>query len=312
MVCAIAFSEKTNRVYFFPLGQDQLRWEDIGNSNDSLKIFGKIRSGNIHATGNNYSTEDGNITRAVIGYDGNGYALTNDCKHLYKFTDDAIPVITDLGPLEYDHDYKPLAAATENYGGDIVGLTDGNLLLITGTGRLFFIDVKTRLTTFLLRVRGLPKYVILSGAAVNDQNQLILSGSHGSDGYYIVKINHEAVAGRIKNSQMPASVSDLASPNFLTLPAKPGKTGQKVSIHPNPVQEGSFMVFMNAQERGNYTLKISDENGKAVSSMKINAIGGKTAFRQLLPKGLASGMYYFVLYNDNNEIVYHDKILVLH
>jgi hypothetical protein len=309
MACGIAYSKKTNRVYFFPLGKNELGWIDINDSSDSVKKFGKITSNQIYTSQDNYSTEDANVSRATMGLNGKGYAITNDGKHLYEFTDEDVPVITDLGPLEDSSENENHACEQNNWGGDIVGLTDGNLLLITGNGKIFSIDIKTREATFLFTIKGLHKNIIISGAAVDDQNQLIISGSHGGDGFYKVTIGFGASATKVENTQMSYSVSDLTSANLLTLPEKVKGFLGNVTIDPNPIQNNSFKILMNGTEAGNYSLRISDQNGKAIASSQFEVSSANAVIEQSIPV-LPAGIYYFLIYDSKNEVVFHDKILV--
>lgn len=311
MASGIAYAKKTSRVYFFPFGTNELRWVELGNDTDLIKQFGKIKSGNIHI--NNDKIEPGNshVSRATIGNNGNGYAITNDGGHLYEFTDEAIPIIKDLGVLVYNSRNDERLSSKENWEGDIVGLTDGNLLLITGSGKLFFINIKTRETTFLFKIKGLQKNVILSGAAVDAQNQLIVSGSHGADGFYKIKINQEAIATQLKDSQLPYSLSDLSSENMLSLPANMQQTLREAAILPNPIQDGSFTILINTDIKDSYVLEITDQNGKIISRNGFKTTNkGKSYLKKSLPRNLATGFYYFVIYNSSNNIILNDKILV--
>lgn len=81
-VAASAYDNRSGRLYFMPMKMAELRWMETDVKNQSPKFF------TINSKTLEFSTpgESSQITRMVIGADGNGYALTNDGNHLIKFS----------------------------------------------------------------------------------------------------------------------------------------------------------------------------------------------------------------------------------
>lgn len=311
MSCAIACSPKTGRIYFFPLGKNELNWIERCNSADSAKSFGSVTSSSLLASGNTYPNDPGNVTRATIGANGRGYAITNDGQHLYEFTDDLVPVITDRGALIDHPENKKSVYEEEYWGGDIAAMSDNNLLLVTGNGNIFSIDITTKQTKLIFRIKGLQKKLIVTGVAVDEQNQLVVAGSHGWDGFYKVAINGEAIASKIPNTEKPYSVSDLTSPNLLTLYKKtPVDKTITASVFPNPILNNSFKIQLENAVPGKYRFRIYDQYGKQVEASEVLIGSGKFTSSENIHCSLSSGIYYFSIFDLKGQVISREKILV--
>src|SRR6185503_11770597 len=93
---AMAYDKKHERLYYTPMGINQLRYIDL--KSNKIYYFENEPFGTVTHVGDGANQ----ICRMVIASDGNGYALTNDGNHLIRFTTDKNPVITDLGALTDD------------------------------------------------------------------------------------------------------------------------------------------------------------------------------------------------------------------
>ncbi len=81
----------------------------------------------------------------VIAPDDYGYTITNDGTHLIRFTTNGSPILTDLGDLQDDPMNKEMTihSICANSGGDLVADDDGHLYLITGSNKVFKVDIAT-------------------------------------------------------------------------------------------------------------------------------------------------------------------------
>ena len=95
---ACAYDKKHDRLYYTPMGINQLRYIDLKSNTPRIYYFEDEPFGAL----NGPRDIPNQITRMVIASDGNGYALTNDANHLIRFTTKKSTVITDLGPLTDD------------------------------------------------------------------------------------------------------------------------------------------------------------------------------------------------------------------
>ena len=174
-VAAIAYDRKANRLYYTPMNIDQLRYIDLFTM-ESFDVTDQFFS----KAGRYDFRNAGPINRMVIAPDDYGYTITNDGTHLIRFTTKGSPVLTDLGDLVDDPQNKEMTihSICTNSGGDLVADDAGHLYLITGSNKVYKVDIATKKTSWLATVSGLPQKFTTSGAAVSeDGKQLIVSSS---------------------------------------------------------------------------------------------------------------------------------------
>ena len=182
-VAAMAYDKKNNRLYYTPMFIDQLRYIDL----KTMKVFyvtDKAFTGMPQK-----SSDQGNIvTRMVIASDGNGYAMTNDGMHLIKFTTNKKLTITELGALVDDPANKGVSVhnSCSSFGGDMVADDDGGLYVFSARNHVFKVDVETKIATHLGVISGLPNGFTVNGAAVNDNNQVIVGSAMEASSYFTV------------------------------------------------------------------------------------------------------------------------------
>src|SRR5215203_4513963 len=75
---AMAYDKKHERLYYTPMGINQLRFIDLKAKTPKIYYFEEEPFGVLSGP----HDIPNQITRMVIAADGNGYALTNDAKHL--------------------------------------------------------------------------------------------------------------------------------------------------------------------------------------------------------------------------------------
>ena len=317
-VAAIAYDKKNNRLYYTPMFIDQLRYIDL----KSMKVFYVTDQ---PLTGMSEKTSDqGNIvTRMVIASDGYGYAMTNDATHLIRFNTGKNLLIEDLGTIVDAQENKGVSIhnSCSSYGGDMVADNDGNLYVISARNNVFKINIESRVATHLGAVTGLPANYTINGAAVDDNNKLIVSSAINGDSYFTVDPNTLVATAYRIGSEVWRS-SDLANSNLLntkktnTLPEMvtrvvPSDFGtNKLQVYPNPVVNNQFTVVLSQLEAGNYTLKVTDVMGREVVARNIVISAEEQTENVKLDPASAKGVYMVKVIDKNSSTVLTKKLIV--
>jgi hypothetical protein len=314
-VAAIAYDRKFNRLYYVPMNDDHLRYIDLATMvtySVAEKTFSKA---------GNYVFQPGDpITRLVIAPDDFGYTITNDGNHLIRFTTNGTPAITDLGNLTDDphNNEMTIHSSCANAGGDMVADNAGNLYLVTASNRVFKVNVKTRLATYVAIIGGLPAQFTTNGAAVDENGKLIVSSSIYTDACFIVDPQTWKVIPGTVNHQL-YGVADLASSNVLrtkkTAPSVfviswPLKQAGKVKVFPNPVLFDEVSVQFAGLPPGNYTIELVNALGKTVIQQKAIISGNVQTEVLQIPTITAQGFYYIRILNKKQDIVSIQKLAV--
>jgi hypothetical protein len=180
---ALAYDKKHDRLYYTPMGINELRYIDMKSKTTRVYYFEGESFGALKSRGD----VPNQITRMVIGSNGKGYALTNNADHLIEFETDKKPEVKDLGPLVDDAANGVNSIhSTGNYGGDIIADAFGGLYLIGANAKVFKIDVKTLTATYKGRIKGLPAGFSTNGAAVekDGEGSVVVCSSTSTSGYY--------------------------------------------------------------------------------------------------------------------------------
>jgi len=322
-VAAAAFDITTHRLFFATMHTNELYAVNL-NSNNAAPI----KVADLHINDPFIShPEENNISRMVIGADGNGYALTNDAEHFFSFATTGQQVkFRDLGSLKDapDNGQNSVHAFCTGWGGDLVADKYGYLYLINIYNKVFKIDVNSREATFMGTIQGLPAGFYTNGAAVDDNGKVILSCSTYGKGYYLLDISSLAATAITGKNTDVYNASDLASSNLLfqdnkkdnyitTAPEKLDVDGSNISVWPNPVPVtgNTFNVAFNALDKGDYIVQLVDMDGKVVVSRPVK-LGSK---RQTIPinygSGISGGLYVVQVLNSNNVTQTARKIFIL-
>jgi len=337
---ALAFDRKHDRLYYTPMGINELRYIDLKSGNIYYfqdESFGPLK---------NRHDVPKHITRMVIASDGNGYALTNDAKHLIQFTTGKKPKITDLGSLTDDPSNGVFSVHNRDcYGGDMIADVDKNLYLITASRNVFKISLETRVATFMGTIRGLPKGFTTNGAAVEEGSKVIVTSSVLTQGYYRFDLN-TMQAEKISGETSVYNASDLANGNLAfdkkkknrkekEITRNPGKpettdvvqTDQQdqtkpqpgvasenlknsITIFPNPVTNGLVKLSFNDQPQGRYTIQFMDVAGKIISQQQVRVNNKVQVVEYQLPPMTVAGNYLINVVNEANEVTSVNKIVV--
>ena len=319
-VAAMAYDKKNNRLYYTPMFIDQLRYIDL----KTMKVYYVTDQA---FTGKPVKSSDqGNIvTRMVIASDGYGYAMTNDATQLIRFTTGKNLSITDLGTIADDQANKGVSIhnSCSSYGGDIIADDAGNLFVFSARNQVFKINLETKVATHLGTISGLPNGFTVNGAAVTNDNKVLVSSAMLASSYFTVDMKSLSatpytIAGTVWQS------SDLANGNLLNTGTQakgntvelisrntePNSGDGKIAIYPNPVTNNQFAIQFNELEAGQYTIQVTDVMGRQVLQQIVSVAGEKQTQTVRLNASSSKGVYLVKVTDHANRSVYNTKIVV--
>jgi hypothetical protein len=313
-VAAIAFDHRTNRLFYVPMSDDMLRYIDLS----TMKVYGEPEL-SFGKAGNYTFRSSDPLNRLVITPEGYGYTITSH-NRLIRFTTNNKPSLTDMGELKDDPHNKEntIYNTCSNLGGDMVADDAGNLYLITAGNRVYKIDIKTRLTTYLATITGLPAAFTTNGAAINEKGNLLISSSIYTEASFIV--DHKTW----RASPSPAiqdlyGIADLASSNVLNVKksnpsvvffGKPLLKTGNIRVYPNPVLFDEVNIQFNDLPIGKYTIELADALGRKVIQQKVQVIRQSQTALIKIPTVTAQAFYYIRILSERNTLVSTHKLAV--
>jgi hypothetical protein len=320
MSAAVAYDKRHDKLFFATMRTGQLVWLDLkaNNGSPSFYTIQKTLVKNV-----DYNDEALNITRMTIGADGNGYALTNDANHLVRFTTGSKTIISDLGNLVDAESNNGISVHNKcsSWGGDIVADAFGNLYLFTASRNVFLIDPGTRIATFKGTVTNLSPSYTLNGAAVVNNNSVIIGSANTFEGYYSVNMK-DLSATKLSTQGQVYNASDLASCNLLHQDEKQNSVGvptlnnievignRLISIYPNPVSNGQIKITFDGNAAGKYKIALTDLQGRFIDSKDVYIKGaGQVEDFQMRTKQ-ASGVYMIKITDAANKSIFSDKLII--
>jgi hypothetical protein len=318
MVAAAAYDSKHDKLFFIPMRNGELRWLDMSSRSKDLK-FSSTQSTILSSV--NQNDEANNFTRMTIGADGNGYAITNDANHFIRFTTGKKTVITDLGNLIDAAGNTGISIHNKcsSWGGDIVADKFGTLYLFTASNTLFTIDVKTRIATFVGRIKNLAPSFTINAAAVDNDDNVIVGSANTFDGFYKLNVK-ELTAVKLNTSGQVFNASDLANSNLLyqshnsigsaELVQRETIGNEAVSIYPNPVLGSQFKITFDNTRRGEYNIALTDLQGRLVQTKQVFIKYGNQVETMQLKGKPAGGMYMIKITDSNKKPLFSDKIVI--
>ena len=323
MVAALAYDKNHDKLFFTPMRIGELRWLDLSAKGDVQQYY-TFRSpllGNVDLL----TDESNHITRMVIGADGNGYAITNDANHFYRFTTGKKVTISDLGNLIDAESNKGISVHNKctSWGGDMVADAYNKLYVITANHNVFTVDVDSRVATFTGTITGLPASFSTNGAAVDANGDIVVSSANSFEGYYKFKLNDYA-AVKIEGSDKMYNASDLANGNLLLQKEADAAKNMGVAslkditpslnadphVFPNPVTNNEFRVLFDGQKAGLYNVALTDLSGKPIMNQVVNVtIKGQVQTIRINTK-ISKGMYMVKVTDSDNKFVFTERIVV--
>ena len=319
---ACAYDSKHNRLYYTPMGINQLRYIELSGKSPRIFYFADEAFGQTA----NLQDEANHITRMVIGADGNGYALSNDGNHLMRFTTGKKPTITDLGNLVDDQANGGVSIHNRcsSWGGDMIADAFGKLYLVSAKQAVFEIDLSTRVATFKGYISGLPANYSTNGAVVDDEGKVIVGSAASTQGYYTVDLE-SLKATKIESKEKVYNTSDLANSNLALQKEADQKASavsaaailnrnivrnDNISMFPNPVTDGTFRVYFDNQAAGKYEVQLVDLRGRVITAQSVTIASKSQVQDMLVGSGIARGMYLVKVVDMKRKAVFSDKILV--
>jgi Secretion system C-terminal sorting domain len=318
MSAAIAYDQKHEKLFFASMHTGRLAWLDLRESS-ATPAFYTVSKPLVNQE--DFNDEALNITRMTIGADGNGYALSNDGNHLVSFTTGSKTIITDLGNLVDATSNQGISIHNKcsSWGGDIVADAFGKLYLFTATHSIYEIDIPTRIATYKGAVLNLPPTFSLNGAAVDADENVIVSSANSFDGFYKVDMKDYKATKMVTGGPV-FNASDLASSNLLrqgeakagpaTLPSLDVIGNRYVSVYPNPVSDGQFKISFDNAVAGTYKIELTDLQGRLLQNkvVYIKYPGQIENFK--LIKKEAHGLYLIKVSDAGNKNVFSDKLVI--
>lgn len=344
---ALAYDKKHDRLYYTPMGINELRYIDIKTNTTKVYYFEGEAFGALAGRGD----VPNQVTRMVFGADGKGYALTNNADHLIQFETDKKPEVKDLGPLVDDPANGVNSVHSGgNYGGDMIADAFGDLYLVGANAKVFKIDMKTMTATYKGRIKGLPAGFTTNGAVVekDGEGSVIVCSSTSTSGYYrfdLATLQSE----KASTGESVFNASDLANGNLAynkkkkhDEPVKQEPTKQEpqqeqttpptktenttttaeksapkqvqaeglITVFPNPVTTGVTRISFKDYANGRYQVQVMDISGKLLSTQPVT-IANKLQVEEIrLPQYIAKGSYMIKVVNEENKVVGVNPIIV--
>ena len=327
---AMAYDKKHERLYYTPMGINQLRYIDL--KSNKIFYFENEPFGTVTGLGDGANQ----ICRMVIASDGNGYALTNDGNHLIRFTTGKNPVITDLGALTDDaSNGTNTVHSRKGYGGDMVADASGNLYVLMANRNVFKVAINTKVASYMGAIKGLPDGFTTNGAMVEEGSKVIVASSESSIGYYRFDLT-TMQAEKVSTNVSVFNASDLAN-GVLAFEKKKKKdrkdevieeqkqpaaeeitrkspqeiiANNGIAIYPNPVTNGFVKVSFANQPAGRYHVDLIDIAGKLIQSREVNVSGNMQIEEVRIPKTLSGGSYLLKVTNVANNVSVTNKLVV--
>ena len=320
MSAAAAYDKRHDKLFFATMRTGQLIWLDLKNNSGSPSFY-TIQKPLINNV--DYNDESFNITRMTIGADGNGYALTNDANHLISFTTSNKTIITDLGNLVDAESNNGISVHNKcsSWGGDIVADAFGKLYLFSAGRNVFLIDPETRIATYKGTISNLSGTFTVNGAAVIDDDNVIVGSANTFEGFYKVDIN-KLSATKINTPGKIYNASDLASCNLLHQTEKQNSVGTPllenievignrfISIYPNPVTDGQIKITFDGNASGKHKIVLTDLEGRLIETKDVYIKGRGQVENFQLHRKQAGGMYMIKITDAASKAIFSDKLVV--
>jgi hypothetical protein len=318
MVAAAAYDRRHNKLFFTPMKIAELRWLDLSSRQGNQKFYAVqtqlLNTGNLNDEANQ-------ITRMVIGADGNGYAISNNANHFIRFSTGKKTVIADLGGLTDAPSNKISIHNKLSWGGDIVSDVQGTLYLFSAPQHVFVIDVKSKVATYVGKIKKLSPTYTVNGAAVDEDDNVVISSANTFEGFYKINVK-DLDAVKLSTEGQIFNASDLANSNLLFQNRHTNEVGTAdlvqreepksniVTVYPNPVLDNQFKVIFNNAKMGKYNIALTDIQGKVIMNKSVNIrVANQMEIVQMRTKP-AGGVYLIKVAGGDKKSVFTDKIVV--
>jgi hypothetical protein len=316
-VAAIAYDKKNDRLYFTPMFIDQLRYVDL----KTMKLYYVADQSFTGHKNLQHNDDGGVVSRMVIAPDGYGYAVTNDANNFVRFSTGKKFKVEQLGSLVDDPGNTGISIHNRcsSWGGDMVADDEGNLYLISASNSVFKINIDTKVAKWLGPIKGLPTGFTINGVAVTEDGNLLTGSQTYNKGWFVVDPK-SWISSPYKSPKGVYLTSDLANSNYLSthrtdialMEPKQSALSNAVQIYPNPVDIGTnqFKLQFNKLTPGNYTIELTDVNGKQVMMQRVNITSEGQVQTVNLKRNTAQGIYLVKLSDIDNRSIFTQKLVV--
>jgi len=314
LVAASAYDDRNNRLFFTPMHSNELRYFDLNRGTNEVYYVRNVALKTFPET----NGEADVITRMCFGYDGYGYALTNDFNHLIRFSSGDKITITDLGSVKDGKNNKNISIRNmcTSWGGDMVADALGGLYVISMRGNVFKINTQTLVADHIGQIKNIPAEYTINGAAVDAAGNIVVGCATKADHYYSVNLTTLTATALPAQQGQVFNVSDFASCHYVNenavkpkQPATTVKGNGIVSVYPNPVINRTINVAFDAFAGNNHNVQLVDVAGHTVLTKLVN-ISGKTTTQIILPRSVSSGTYIIKVNDGAGKEQYSGKIVV--
>ncbi|MFY7965857.1 MAG: T9SS type A sorting domain-containing protein, partial [Chitinophagaceae bacterium] len=158
-----------------------------------------------------------------------------------------------------------------------------------------------------------PATFTTNGAAADEDGNIMLSSASNADNYF--KVNPSTLEATIvKGGKEMYNVSDLANANLvyqsrgLNNLTQLSTTKSDVSVYPNPAVNKNFNVDFSKLTIGNYSLTLTDVNGKVVMTKSIAA--GAVTEKVTMSKATGAGIYMLKVIDATGKTVHTDRVVI--
>ena len=315
---AMAYDARHGKLFFASMHTGSLMWLNLKDKSET-PVFYTIDQPLVR--NEDYTNEALNITRMAMGADGKGYAITNDGSSVISFTTGKKTVLTNLGGLKDATSNNSLSIQNKctSWGGDIVGDVSGKLILFSATQNVFEINLSSMVATYLGRVQNLPTTYSLNGAAVDENDDVIVSSANTLEGFYKINMK-DLLATKLVSTSPFFTASDLASSHLLghskrimgsAILTSPDIIGnQFITIYPNPVNNGQIKIGFEKMKAGQYKVAFTDLQGRLIENKTVIIKFSGQVENFKFQTNPVKGMYLIKVTNSRKEAIYSDKILV--
>ena len=321
-VAAAALDVRTNRLFFASMHLSDIRYLDLNKATPEFTI---IKRNIIEAPADKpYQPEQNHFTRMVIGADGFGYAVTNDGNHFIRFSTGRTPIVQDLGSLVDAEANKGISIHNKctSWGGDMLADAFGKLIIISANHNVFSVDVKTKLTTYVGTITGLPAAFTTNGAVADADGNIIVSSANVFEALY--KVNYKTLAAvKVESTEPAFNASDLANGNMLLQKEADASSKFDVSkstlpvfemvgdakVFPNPVTADQFNVSFEGMATGKYTIIFTDLAGRPLQSKVVTVKGNQIETVKLSVK-TPKGMYIVNVMGEDKKLAFSQRVVI--
>lgn len=314
-IAALAFDAKHNRLYFAPLFQEgNILFIDIDAKNNTKSNITEIAA-SVNAIDRQKDGEGSNITRMTMGAGKFGYALSNDAEHFYRF-DTKTNKVETLGSLvDKEGNAVSVHEQISSWGGDIIADDREQLYLVSMYQHVFKINPATKEAAYVGRLAGLSNEFRVNGAAVCEDNSIMLSHATLSGLAARIPSIKDLTA---KEEEMPSAVhaSDLASRFVLkTSSAEVGKlpeirnAPELISAYPNPVVANKLMLSFDKVAKGQYSIDMIDGGG-AIAQRNSVQVTSQGQLVTINTNRMARGWYIVRVVDAGTKEVWSKKVVL--